>query len=223
MAAKKTVPIDWEDLQDAFETGSQEVHHFLNTSTGAIKTLSDWDDAADEIEDSEDDLAIPYISSREGWEHMQAFTETVKEPRAHASLERAIHGKGAFRRFKDTLYDLGIAEEWYAFSRAQVYDLVVAWVEDQGIRLRTPQPARPEIPDLQAAAGLAEQARRLDALADELEGAVDHARGAARLLRAGELARGWAHSLACDGHMRKAGRLLDEVACDHAEHSRAPE
>jgi hypothetical protein len=33
------------------------------------------------------------------------FTERVRDPRAHDLLERAIEGRGAFRRLKDTLFE----------------------------------------------------------------------------------------------------------------------
>ena len=33
------------------------------------------------------------------------FTERVRDPRAHDLLERAIEGRGAFRRFRGTLFE----------------------------------------------------------------------------------------------------------------------
>lgn len=33
-----------------------------------------------------------------------------------SKLERAIQGRGAFRRFKDTVYYMGIEQQWYDFQ-----------------------------------------------------------------------------------------------------------
>ena len=42
-------------------------------------------------------------------------------------LERAIKGKGAFRRFKDTIYYLGIEKKWYDFKRKALEKIVIEW------------------------------------------------------------------------------------------------
>ena len=52
---------------------------------------------------------------------------------AHDKLARAIRGKGAFRRFKDTVYDLGIDQQWYDFQAAAYKRKAARWCEENGI------------------------------------------------------------------------------------------
>ena len=48
-------------------------------------------------------------------------------------LERAIRGKGAFRRFKDTAARLGVLNEWYRYLAADYRREARAWCEANGI------------------------------------------------------------------------------------------
>jgi hypothetical protein len=48
-------------------------------------------------------------------------------------LERAIRGKGAFRRFKDTAARLGVLNEWYRYLAAAYRREARAWCEANGI------------------------------------------------------------------------------------------
>ena len=48
-------------------------------------------------------IEIPKADSRQGYEDMEAFIETVSNRHLQELLQVAIHGKGAFRRFKDVL------------------------------------------------------------------------------------------------------------------------
>jgi hypothetical protein len=46
---------------------------------------------------------------------MKDFCSTVKEPKIAQDLYRVISGKGAFRRFKDTIHRHSVEERWYKF------------------------------------------------------------------------------------------------------------
>lgn len=48
-------------------------------------------------------------------------------------LEQAIRGKGAFRRFKDCLFDLGMEETWYKFRDACYEKIAREWCKKYGI------------------------------------------------------------------------------------------
>jgi len=48
-------------------------------------------------------IRLPDADSREGYEDMEAFIETVANPRLQERLWAAIRGRGAFGRFKDVL------------------------------------------------------------------------------------------------------------------------
>lgn len=50
-------------------------------------------------------------------------------------LERAIEGRGAFRRFRDLVHEEGLAQQWDAFSADRQAGRARRWLADEGIRV----------------------------------------------------------------------------------------
>jgi hypothetical protein len=50
-------------------------------------------------------------------------------------LERALHGSGAFRRFRDLVHDEDLAEQWSAFATDRQLGRARQWLADNGIRV----------------------------------------------------------------------------------------
>ena len=46
---------------------------------------------------------------------MRQFCFSVGDQKISQSLLNAIHGRGAFRIFKDSIHRLGIADQWYKY------------------------------------------------------------------------------------------------------------
>jgi hypothetical protein len=79
-------------------------------------------------------IAIPTAESHESYRDMEEFIDTVANQRIQAQLAHAIQGRGAFRRFKDTLLSYpDERERWFAYSRAQMRERMLAWLEGEGI------------------------------------------------------------------------------------------
>jgi predicted nucleotidyltransferase len=79
-------------------------------------------------------IAVPHIDSHEAYRDMEHFIQTVRDTRLQGQLWRAISGRGAFRRFKDVLYDHpGERERWFEFSERQLRQCVLDWLESVGI------------------------------------------------------------------------------------------
>jgi hypothetical protein len=49
------------------------------------------------------------------YRHMEHFIGSLDDNKAANRLSQAIRGSGAFRRFKDTLHNLGIQDAWYRY------------------------------------------------------------------------------------------------------------
>ncbi|MFW6136407.1 MAG: UPF0158 family protein [Chloroflexota bacterium] len=65
---------------------------------------------------------------------MERFIETLDDPRLQERLRRAIQGRGAFRYFKDVLYDYPDArQEWFRFRDARRRRRARQWLEARGI------------------------------------------------------------------------------------------
>ena len=66
-----------------------------------------WSEDMDEPSPEEGDTRfVEPIPSFEAYEDMRDFVARVPDRRAADGLGRTIEGRGAFRRFKDTLYEL---------------------------------------------------------------------------------------------------------------------
>src|SRR5699024_2115447 len=58
----------------------------------------------------------------------------VSEERAGELLARVIEGRGAFRRFKDTLLDFPqLRERWFTFHDARMRRRAMQWLADEGV------------------------------------------------------------------------------------------
>ena len=60
-------------------------------------------------------LRIEPAGSRDGWQGMADFADQ-QETGLREKLLRAIDGRGAFRRFRDTVADEGLLPRWRTFS-----------------------------------------------------------------------------------------------------------
>lgn len=81
-------------------------------------------------------LAIPQVSSHESYQDMVDFTDTVANPDLRDFLSVALNGRGAFRRFKDVLYDYpDERERWFAFSARCWRKRIDAWLQVEGVSL----------------------------------------------------------------------------------------
>ena len=100
------IKLDLDKAADEFEMIDSETRLFYNTETGDFDFYSDFMDPGDaDTEKFEEDCWISAPSQYEIDEYdiMARFASTVTDPRSNELLSVALEGKGAFRRFKDTL------------------------------------------------------------------------------------------------------------------------
>ncbi len=72
---------------------------------------------------------------------MEAFIATLDDAERADRLAVAITGRGAFRRFKDTIARWPeLAERWYAFSEDRALGRARAWLADHGYTPSLPRP-----------------------------------------------------------------------------------
>lgn len=75
--------------------------------------------------------------SRDGYRDMVEFIDTVPDERPAERLGDAIHGRGAFRRFADTLRRANEDElsRWFEFTGERKRGRARAWLADAGYRV----------------------------------------------------------------------------------------
>jgi hypothetical protein len=121
-----------------FEMISHDTHVFYNTDTGEFDFFTDFMlyDGEIDVEEFDDDrwIAAPRHDEIDEYGIMVDFAEAVPNQRKSELLCVALEGKGAFRRFKDTLDRVGIAEEWYAYKRLAYIELVREWCDENGLK-----------------------------------------------------------------------------------------
>lgn len=86
-------------------------------------------------EDPDRWLPVDCHGSRSGWRDMAAFARRHRDVELRERLERAIEGRGAFRRFRDLVHEEGLAQQWDAFSADRQAGRARRWLADEGIRV----------------------------------------------------------------------------------------
>lgn len=83
------------------------------------------------LEHRDDYLRLPDDDVSE-YDQMERFIYELPMPYQN-DLERAIHGKGAFRRFKDAAARLGVLDDWYRYLETAYRREARGWCDANGI------------------------------------------------------------------------------------------
>ena len=78
-------------------------------------------------------ISLPSKYDIHEYQIMEDFIDSLTNTSHINRLERAITGKGAFRRFKDTINYLGIEKKWYDFKRKVLENIVIEWCKDNDL------------------------------------------------------------------------------------------
>jgi predicted nucleotidyltransferase len=122
--------VDLGALAEALEDHSDLLRWFIDPVTGEVLPWSeDMDDVADPEESGA--FCIEPIPSFDAYSDMQDFVARVPDRRASDLLGRAIEGRGAFRRFKDTLFGFpDLREKWFNFHDVRMRRRAIDWLLD---------------------------------------------------------------------------------------------
>src|SRR5439155_11030669 len=94
----------------------------------------DGEDVGGDFEPPDDCRRIDPIDSGESYEDLVAFSAMAREAKAREILERAIAGRGAFRRFKDALLEYpDLRAAWFKFHDARLEGRAIEWLRDAGL------------------------------------------------------------------------------------------
>ena len=130
--------VDLKSLCEALEDHSGDTDWWLDPKTGQLEPWpSDFaaiDDPEGEHPAERDWILVEPLPSHESYADLVDFTERVRDPRARDLLERAIGGRGAFRRFKDTLFEFPeLREGWFEFHDARAGRRALQWLADEDL------------------------------------------------------------------------------------------
>lgn len=127
---------------------AEEIYGYIERETGAVLTGGRDYPTLDILPNEEDEnyeeleaefnrryLPIPQEGSKDSYQDMVDFIETVADERLRDLLGVAIQGRGAFGRFKDVLRRSEYESEcnrWFAFSQECEYCRVLEWLVSKG-------------------------------------------------------------------------------------------
>ena len=130
--------VNLAEILDAIEQTDTDSQYYLDKETGKIEWINNMIMDANEVEEISDRLdehgcyCLPSVRDIDEYSIMADFADTFSGD-ILVKLSSALDGRGAFRRFKDTLYRLGIEKAWYSFRDNAYKDIAIRWCEDNNI------------------------------------------------------------------------------------------
>lgn len=131
--------LDLDEIASALSDQTHFEHRWLidpGTGEVALWTEDTGIDGQNPIDLDELDLIpIDPLPSSVWYADMADFAEGVSDDAAGRRLSRALRGRGAFRRFKDELYEEypELVPAWHAFRDARAKRRAVEWLVDEGL------------------------------------------------------------------------------------------
>lgn len=140
----KKMKVKLEDIIEAMEFAGMETEYYYDTQNEKVVMLFDGmvdgEDNPKLFEDIkegfvEDYIPLPGQYDINEYRIMEEFIYELPAGKNQDVLAGAIQGRGAFRRFKDKLYDLNLEKQWYQY-RDEAYEKIARqWSERHKIDL----------------------------------------------------------------------------------------
>jgi len=136
------LPVDLEQLSGLIEGDpASNEGGFLDLQTGELtpafmtdEAMVGEDEALDVDAEPDRWLQVFCEGSRAGWEDMATYAAAVADAHLREQLERAIEGKGAYRRFRDLIAGEGLTQAWQEFSDERQMGRAREYLAERGIR-----------------------------------------------------------------------------------------
>lgn len=111
----------WEDASDGLE------------GEGSDLEMDFFQDVKKILARDPDYLKLPSKFDIHEYEIMERYCLSFPDEKLSDLLLGKIRGSGAFRRFKNTIYEYGIEEDWFKYRDDAYKEIAIAWLESHGI------------------------------------------------------------------------------------------
>jgi hypothetical protein len=136
----RPLAVDLDELAMVLEGDPAYGGGRIDLRTGEVwpNPASEYAEESGELDPDEDDdqhrwLWVDCEGSRPGYRDMEWFISDISDPEVADRLSIAISGRGAFRRFRDTLSRWpDLFTRWQAFSDDRQHGRARAWLADEG-------------------------------------------------------------------------------------------
>ena len=130
----RALAVDIEELSSILEGDPVHGGGRIDLRTGDVWHQSPYDSIDEDLED-EDRWLWARADSHAGWQDMSEFIDTVDDPRLADRLQRAIHARRAFRRFRDELDSIpDELTRFHLFADERQRGRARRWLADHGLR-----------------------------------------------------------------------------------------
>ena len=132
------------DVIDAIDFVDMETEYYYDTKKEKVIMVFDGmvdgeknPELLEEIQDGvvEDYIPLPDQYDIDEYHIIEDFIYELPKGNAQDILERAIQGRGAFRRFKDLVYDLNLEDAWYDYQEKAHEKIARQWCEENKITI----------------------------------------------------------------------------------------
>ena len=133
--------IKLQQVIQAIEEADDVFTSFLDTKTGKTVYLADPlmtgetdETLAAEMENTpERFLRFPTKYEIHQYRIMEEFIDQLSPGKAQEELAYAIRGKGAFRRFKQSVWYHGLEHRWYDYLAEAYREFAIRWCAEEGL------------------------------------------------------------------------------------------
>ena len=152
-----SVVVSLRELSQEFDVPDPETIVYLDPRTGTIVPVSGEEAALVEELGPDDDtshlpgwqaemlpelrrvltsndwLTLPSQDEFGEYRHMRRFALALDDERVSTALQRALEGRGAYRRFRDTAAEHGLLSAWFDHRERALQAFLAEWLEENGI------------------------------------------------------------------------------------------
>lgn len=134
-----TIPL--KQVIQAIEEANEVFTSFWDTKTGKTVYLADplmtgeTDDALSAEMENEPERFLRFPTKYEIHQYriMEDFIDQLPPGKAQEELAYAIRGKGAFRRFKQSVRFHGLEQRWYDYLAQAYREFAIRWCAEEGL------------------------------------------------------------------------------------------
>ncbi len=149
------VSVSLDEIITALEAQSEDYSQFVDPETGEVHVIEDSlidkaeaGEEPDQLPEWQQDqwetikllvetgrfLRLPTQYDIHEWQIMENFAYSVELPAIRDELLKALHGRGAFRWFKDRIHAHNIQKDWYAYRAEALRQIAIDWCEENHLR-----------------------------------------------------------------------------------------
>lgn len=134
-----TIPL--KQVIQAIEEANEVFTSFWDTKTGKTVYLADplmtgeTDDALSAEMENEPERFLRFPTKYEIRQYriMEDFIDQIPPGKAQEELAYTIRGKGAFRRFKQSVRFHGLEQRWYDYLAQAYREFAIRWCAEEGL------------------------------------------------------------------------------------------